>query len=143
MSDIRRSLIAFSLGTLASLITIAYVGQSWKTKGKRRKDVPIENIMIGVPLFYGFTNLIAVEFVERQKITGWKINVTIGLFGAAMGLLFSLFGRNNLGLPEKIFGLSEKDSYKVHIYAPILYFAIFSIVVATLDRATVLNGKQR
>ena len=141
MSGVRNGLLAFALGTLASLITLGYVGQSWKTKGKRRKDVPMENIMLGVPFFYGLTNLIAVEFVKRQKISGWKINVTIGAFGAVMGLLFSWYGRNNLGLPEKIFGLTEKDSSKVHVYAPILYFAIFAIVVATLDRATILNER--
>lgn len=133
MMDTKTTVTSFSIGTLVSVITLGYVSQAWSRKGKD-SSVPIENIVIGIPLFYGITNVVAVYYVKSNNIEGTRANVTIGIFGAIMGLIFSLYGRNVLNLPQKIFGFTEENDWQVHIYAAILYFFIFSLVIANIDK---------
>ena len=48
------------------------------------------------------------------------------------GILLSIIGRFGLDLPIKLFNFTKKTSYKVHIYAIILYAIIFRFIITPL-----------
>ena len=121
-----KSFTVFAKSFVISLITLVYIGIAFKRSG-RPSNVPIETIMMFVPIAYGlfgvFDDFLTTKFKRDYSL----------LVGMFVGLVFSLVGSFMLDLPRTIFGFKESTMI-VHVYAVILYALIFKYIVHPITR---------
>ena len=122
---------------VATVPTLLYVGYAQYLKRRRfaltttdgdLKDflsIPHELLPVGIAIVYGisYAMMKRVERDDDRMVYGIRLKTLA--FGFFTGLLLSLIGRFGLGLPTKLFDMSEGQAHTVHFVAPILYMAIF------------------
>lgn len=106
---------AFSVGALASLMTLGYLYYYDTSNVLNYKVIPFLLV-----LAYGVTNTLVIHF-KQPFIIG-------GLFG----LFLSVIGRFILNLPELVFKLQNQNI--VHPVAFLLYSTYFHFVVDYLNK---------
>ena len=117
-----QSLVAFLVGTsfAATFVTHTYVRWAFEKGGTSRVGLPM--LGIGIRLAYGVANVINVRAGNTVQSSFWV--------GACLGLFLSLVGRS-IGLPHTLFKMD--NAWHVHVIAPILYAAIFVLLVRNLN----------
>jgi hypothetical protein len=113
----------YARSSIVSLVTFIYVGYAFNNAG-RPSGVPLEVVMIGVPIMYGLTGMLDFYITEK-----YKANYSLFL-GAIVGIIFSLFGNLALDLPRTIFRFKNGNS--VYLYAAVLYALIFRFILHPL-----------
>ena len=108
-----------------SIITLGYIGFAYKNNNRPPK-IPYELFPIFIPLLYGIFGLI-----NYYIISNYNNNYSF-IVGMIFGILLSIIGRFGLDLPIKLFNFTKKTSYKVHIYAIIMYAIIFRFIITPL-----------
>lgn len=121
----KNNLNVFIISSFVSLITLFYVGLYYTNK-QSPIDISFHLFPIIIPILYGIFGLI-----NKYVISKYGINYSI-LVGSVFGILLSSLGRFILNLPTKIFNFTNKNSYKVHIYAIIMYSFIFRFIITPL-----------
>ena len=113
----------------ATIWTFSYLGAAYK---KHPTDaLPIEAVPIGVPALFGLVNA-AVNAIPASSPESYTIRMFI--VGALFGLGLSLFGTFGLDLPVKLFQVPETNRFKFLFIAPVLYAAIWGIVVNYMNQ---------
>jgi hypothetical protein len=107
----------FLISSVVSVITLAYLNIA---AARKKVKVPF---MEFIPFTYGIVGLINL-FV----ITSFGSNYSI-FVGMLFGLALSTIGRFKLNLPTKLFNFTKQTEYQVHIYAMVLYAAIFHFII--------------
>lgn len=119
-----KHLIIFFLSSFFSIITFLYVGINYyKKKHTTAKDVPFFALPLIMPTLYGLVGILNYYAIRRFG------NEASFLVGGAFGLALSLVGRNVLDFPSKLLDFQEKDEYKVHFIAPVVYALIFRVLI--------------
>ena len=121
----------FLISSFISIITLGYIGIAYNNKN-RPSTIPYELFPILIPVLYGIFGLI-----NYYIITNYGNNYSI-IVGMVFGILLSIIGRFGLNLPIKLFNFTKKTSYKVHIYAIIMYAIIFRSLVTPLTNYVIL-----
>ncbi len=116
-----RLLVAFAVGVS---FAASFVTQTYLAVGTR--GTVGTGLLVGVRLAYGLANIVLVHL-------GNSVAQAVAV-GAVLGLCLSLVGRFALHLPTQLFGFSAETAWKVHVLAPVLYAAIFVVVVRNLNR---------
>ncbi len=141
MNKFRDLLLAFVIGSsiLATIITFSYTGNAYRKSG-RPKDVPFEWIPIFIPIMFGLMNMLNIflQSIIKKKSTTSKY-IIAATVGALTGLIFSLMGRFGLNLPQKIFNIEKTKEWTVHVIAPIMYAAIFAVIIQPLNNYLITN----
>lgn len=119
----KKTLLAFILGTFVSFVSMLYIFKADYNKNK----LPM---LHAVPFFiagtYGIANVINIHLMPKQKYTM--------LLGAVMGILYSFVGRFLMGnLPVKLFGFTDENAYLVHPLAAGFYALIFELILKPLN----------
>jgi len=123
--NIKNNINVFIISGFVSLITLWYVGFAYVAK-KCPLNVHFELFPIFIPLLYGIFGLLNYYIIQN-----YGNNYSIGV-GMVFGILLSIIGRFGLDLPVKLFNLTTNTSYKVHIYALIMYAVIFRMIITPL-----------
>lgn len=134
------SLAAFVIASslLCVVFTYSYVAQAYRRKVQKdgavaaRDTLQYEWLPIMVPLLFGIVNVIA-NFGVRPPL-GFGYTVRMMIAGMFVGLVLSSVGTFGLDLPTKLFGLPEAEKHKYLFIAPLLYAAIWGVVVNFLNR---------
>jgi hypothetical protein len=121
----KQNLNVFIISGFISLITIGYVGFA-HLKNNCPLNIHYELFPIFIPLLYGIFGLINYYIIRNY---GNNYSIVVGVL---FGILLSSIGRFGLDLPIKLFNFTKNTSYKVHIYAIILYAIIFRLIITPL-----------
>jgi hypothetical protein len=137
----RRVVGAFVVGTSlpAVFITLLYNAIPFaknRTKPKTQ-TFPWEIIPMTAPVLLGAANALLFGLADA---TGADYRWLAPVVGAVTGLAMSLFGRFGLRIPERLYRMKKKTHWRVHVIAPVLYAALFTVVIAPLT-AWLLYGK--
>ena len=109
----------------AVFITLGYLSYNY-AKNQRPADIPIELFSLGIPLLFGimsFINYNATKYGSYNSL----------LIGALFGIALSLVGRYYFDIPEKLFKMHKDKQKVVHMYAPVLYAAIFYFIISPMQ----------
>lgn len=122
----QRLFYAFAIGASfpASVVTQLYLATA-HDRARSTAYPSLTTMGHGVRLAYGVANVINVQLGNTIE--------SAALVGAVLGLALSLIGRYKLGLPQTLFGMTKATEWRVHVIAPVLYAAIFVIIVRTLN----------
>jgi hypothetical protein len=120
--NLKTNLTVFFISSFISIITLGYVGIAYKNNN-RPSTIPYELFPIFIPLLYGIFGLINYYIIKNY---GNNYSTIVGM---VFGILLSIIGRFGLNLPIKLFNFTKKTSYKVHVYAIIMYSVIFRWVI--------------
>jgi hypothetical protein len=123
--NLKKNITVFLISSFISIITLGYVGNAYSNKN-RPSTIPYELFPIFIPLLYGIFGVI-----NYYIISNYGNNHSI-IVGTVFGMLLSTIGRFGLDLPIKLFNFRKNTSYKVHIYAIIMYAIIFRLLVTPL-----------
>ncbi len=103
---------------------------------KRRTPLPsglrYETVPLALPIYYGTMNVLSTLVGKMGLDKRWGTRTRLIATGAFTGWLLSMIGRKVYNVPEELFG-HAKDDTRVHYVAPILYGAIFGVVVHYLQ----------
>jgi len=120
-------LYAFALGVsfAVTFVTVAYLSYGYDHANDPPAHPSKDTLEIGARLMYGVANVINVALG----------NTVIGaaVVGAWLGEILSLVGRFGFNLPTRVFNMQEKDAWRVHAIAPIIYALIFVLIVRPLN----------
>ena len=122
---LKKNLKIFFISSFISIITLGYIGFAYNNKN-RPPTIPYELFPIFIPLLYGIFGVINYYIISNY---GNNHSIIVGM---VFGILLSTIGRFGLDLPIKLFNFTKKTSYKVHIYAVIMYAIIFRMLVTPL-----------
>ena len=113
----------------ATIWTFSYLGAAHKQHPT--DALPVEAVPIAVPTLFGLVNA-AVNAIPVSSSTTytWRMWIVGALFGFALALV----GTFGLELPTKLFQAPESQRFKYLFIAPILYAAIWGIVVNYMNR---------
>ena len=123
--NLKKNINIFLISSFISIITLGYIGIAYKNN-KRTLTIPYELFSIFIPLLYGIFGLINYYIIEKY---GNNYSLIVGII---FGILLSIIGRFCLDLPIKLFNFTKSTSYKVHIYAIIMYAIIFRFIITPL-----------
>ena len=123
--NVKKTINIFLLSSFISIITIGYIGNAYNNKN-HPPTIPYELFPIFIPLLYGIFGVINYHIVSNY---GNNHSIIVGM---VFGILLSTIGRFGLDLPVKLFNFTKKTSYKVHIYAIIMYAIIFRLLITPL-----------
>jgi len=123
--NLKTNLTVFFISSFISIITLGYVGIAYKNNN-RPSTIPYELFPIFIPLLYGIFGLINYYIITKYEN---KYSLIVGM---VFGILLSIIGRFVLDLPIKLFNFTKNTSYKVHIYAVIIYAIIFRWIITPL-----------
>ena len=123
--NFKKNLGIFLISSFISIITLVYTGIAYNNNN-RPSTIPYELFPIFLPLLYGIFGLINYYIISKY---GNNYSLFVGM---VFGILLSIIGRFGLDLPIKLFNFTKKTSYKVHIYAIIMYAIIFRSLVTPL-----------
>jgi hypothetical protein len=127
----KKYLLAFVVGSslVSSFFSFLYIGNAYNNAG-RPASINYTMIPWGVLTMYGLFNMINLYL---QRNTNLHPRTAAALTGAVGGFLLSIGGRYGLDFPVKALNFTRKNEWHVHIYAPIVYAAIFGIWVQTVN----------
>lgn len=120
--NLKKNINIFLISSFISIITLGYTGIAYKNNN-HPSTIPYELFPIFIPLLYGIFGLI-----NYYIITNYGNNYST-IVGMVFGILLSIIGRFGLNLPIKLFNFTKNTSYKVHVYAIIMYSVIFRWVI--------------
>ena len=123
--NLKKTINIFLISSFISIITLGYIGIAYNKKN-RPSNIPYELFPIFIPLLYGIFGLI-----NYYIITKYENNYSL-IVGMVFGILLSIIGRFGVDLPIKMFNFTKNTSYKVHIYAVIIYAIIFRWIITPL-----------
>jgi hypothetical protein len=129
--NFKKNLNIFLISSFISIITLGYIGLAYNKK-TRPSTIPYELFPIFIPLLYGLFGVINYYIIKKY---GDNYSIVVGM---VLGILFSVIGRFGLNLPIKLFDFTKNTSYKVHLYALILYAIIFRLIVTPLTNYIIL-----
>lgn len=109
----------------AFFITMGYLSYNY-AKNQRPSDVPIELFGVGIPLLFGIMGVINYNAIKYGSYNSL-------LVGAIFGIALSLVGRYYFNIPEKLFKMHKDKQKVVHMYAPVLYAAIFYFIISPMQ----------
>ena len=113
----------------ATVWTFSYLGAAHKQHPT--DALPVETVPVMVPALFGLVNAAVNAFPASSSAAyTWRMVVT----GALIGFVLALIGTFGLELPTKLFQAPESQKYKYLFIAPILYAAIWGIVVNYMNR---------
>lgn len=127
VKDFRKRLNIFIIASSVSIITLGYLGSAYGLS-KCPSNIGYMWFPVLIPLIYGIFGLINEYIIDTMGI-----NYSF-VVGATFGLLLSLVGRFILNLPVLLFNFTKSTEYKVHIYAMIMYAAIFQFIITPLTQ---------
>ena len=122
---LKKLITIFLISSFISIITLGYIRIAYNNKN-RPSTIPYELFPIFIPLLYGIFGLI-----NYYIITKYENNYSL-IVGMVFGILLSIIGRFGVDLPIKMFNFTKNTSYKVHIYAVIIYAIIFRWIITPL-----------
>ena len=122
---LKTNLNIFLISSFISIITMGYIGIAYNNTN-RPSTIPYELFPIFIPILYGIFGVINYYIISKY---GNNYSIIVGM---VFGILLSIIGRFVLNLPIKLFDFTKDTSYKVHIYAAILYAIIFRSLVTPL-----------
>ena len=123
--NLKTNLNVFFISSFISIITLGYIGIAYNKKN-RPSTIPYELFPIFIPLLYGIFGVINYHIISNY---GNNYSIIVGMI---FGILLSTIGRFVLDLPTNLFNFTKNTSYKVHIYAMIMYAVIFRLLVTPL-----------
>mgnify|MGYP003969578877 FL=1 len=129
--NLKKTINIFLISSFISIITLGYIGIAYNKKN-RPSNIPYELFPIFIPLLYGIFGVINYYIISKY---GNNYSIIVGM---VFGILLSIIGRFGLDLPIKLFNFTKKTSYKVHIYAIIMYAIIFRSLVTPLTNYIML-----
>ena len=130
VSPIKSFIVGSSLATF--IFTFLYMGYAYRQKATKegaeaaRQVLQYEVFAVMIPLIFGIVNVMANWY-------GPASTMRMALFGAAVGFFLSNIGTFVLHLPTELFGATNR--YQYLWIAPLLYAAIWGIVVNWLNRS--------
>ncbi len=133
--SLKKYFLAFIIGSsiFATISTFSYTGVAYRRSG-RPKEIPFEILALAIPLMFGVMNILNIFIQSNLKLNFKGKNFVIAaVVGAVTGLTFSFLGRFGLDLPSKIFNISPDKEWTVHIIAPLLYAAIFALIIQPIN----------
>tara|TARA_B110000967_G_scaffold194991_1_gene224046 strand:+ start:230 stop:619 length:390 start_codon:yes stop_codon:yes gene_type:complete len=119
---LKKLITIFLISSFISIITLGYIRIAYNNKN-RPSTIPYELFPIFIPLLYGIFGLINYYIISNY---GNNYSIIVGM---VFGILLSIIGRFGLDLPIKLFNFTKNKSYKVHIYAIIIYAIIFRFII--------------
>ena len=120
--NLKTNINIFLISSFISIITLGYIGIAYKNNN-RPSTIPYELFPIFLPLLYGIFGLINYYIISKY---GNNYSLVVGM---VFGILLSIIGRFGLDLPVKLFNFTKNTSYKVHIYAIIIYATLFRLII--------------
>jgi len=129
--NLKTILNVFLISSFISIITLGYTGIAYNNI-TRPSTIPYELFPIFIPLLYGIFGVINYYIISNY---GNNYSIIVGM---VFGILLSIVGRFGLDLPVKLFNFTKNTSYKVHIYAIIIYAIIFRLFVTSLTNYIIL-----
>lgn len=103
---------------------------------KRGRPLPsglrYETIPLVLPVYYGLWNVLSTYIGKQGLDRRIGTRNRLVLTGALAGFALSLIGRFGYNVPVELFG-HKPDNPQVHMLAPIMYGAIFGLVVHYLQ----------
>jgi hypothetical protein len=129
--NLKTILNVFLISSFISIITLGYTGFAYNNIN-RPSTIPYELFPIVIPLLYGIFGVINYYIISNY---GNNYSIIVGM---VFGIMLSIIGRFGLDLPVKLFNFTTNTSYKVHIYAIIIYAIIFRLLVTSLTNYIIL-----
>lgn len=131
MMNLKKYITVFFISSFISIITLGYIEIAYNKKN-RPSSVPYELFPIFIPLLYGIFGVINYYIISNY---GNNYSIVVGI---VFGILLSIIGRFGLDLPTRLFNFTKNTSYKVHIYAIIIYAIIFRSLITPLTNHIIL-----
>lgn len=121
-----RLFVSFIIGISfsATFISHSYLSLAFQKGGT--SVISSDVLDIGVRMAIGLANVLLVYMGNTVQ--------DAAVVGALLGFCLSLIGRFAYNLPTTLFGYDTKTAWRVHIIAPLMYAAIFVILVRNLNR---------
>jgi len=128
MVNYKKLLLAFIIGSSlpSVLISNLYIGLA-----NSKKDIikRYEFFPLGIALLFGIYNII--NYLLYKKINN---DFSAIIMGILYGITLSFIGRFIFNLPTRLFDFSKQNESMVHIYAIILYSAVFYFIIQNLNK---------
>ena len=121
----KKYLNVFIISGFVSLLTLTYIGSAYSTNGCP-STINYELFPVFIPFMYGLFGLLNYYII---KTLGVRYSFIVGML---FGLVLSTIGRFLLNLPVLIFNFTKKTEHTVHMYAVVLYAAIFQFILTPL-----------
>lgn len=105
------------------LVTFTYVGKAYHDAGHQHID-HYEAIPLLIPALFTVFNTLRLL---NPSAPAWQ-------YGAGLGLTLSAIGRFRYQLPAKLFGFTEENEWRVHVWAVVVYGLIFHWIVDSINK---------
>lgn len=101
---------------------------------RANSDLNFSLVAIFLPVLFGLCNVATV-------LTGMRRNrITMLVAGAVIGLVLASIG-SYLGIPQRVYGLTEQSRWLVLIGGPIFYGLVWAFALLPLER--LINGDSK
>lgn len=105
----------------ATIVSMTYIGLA---RQRRPSAIPnYEFTPMKLMLLFGIANILVTNFGRTHRSAAYMT-----VFGMVFGLLLSIYGASQ-DMPAKLFGLGGTNKFFVHIVAPVIYGAVWGILV--------------
>ena len=146
---LRRAMRAFVAGSSfpAIAVTLSYMAAAHAAKGRLNPALrfSFERFAVLLPVVFGVVNAAAQNADLTRVLGAGNYTLKMALVGAAVGLAFAWFGTfGGANLPQELFtfgipsgpgasGAGEHVRRRALLFAPLLYAAIWGIIVAGVN----------
>ena len=125
--------VAFAIAS-AIPVTVWPLGGLAIASARANSDLDFSFVAIILPVLFGLYNAATV-------LTGMRrTRLTMLLAGALLGLVLASIG-SYLGIPQRVYGLSEQSKWLVLIGGPIFYALVWGFALLPLERLVAGNSE--